>query len=882
LREFTLGRNLNHPLSWISQVLNVSRFTNGISLAGIAIAPICAFSMALHSSDVLAEEPASATADVSASDAGAARDPAQTQGRATPARIRSNQSRAATRTRPANSANRAANAARALVPSGAGLTVQKIVVKGNKKIEADAVVAKLVTKTGAALQADKIRQDLESLFKAGFFYDVKVEQTPVDGGVQLTYAVVEKPSIIEIAFVGNVEIESTELQTTAALKPYEVLNMGKIREAVEKIQKLYEDKGFFLARVTTRVDPAGKDGLGEDAVKLTFEIQENDKVKVKRISILGNKHISDGRIKGMLQTQEGGFFSFLSSSGSYKQDAFDRDIQLINYLYFNEGYVQVKVDRPQVYVTPDKKGIYITIRLEEGERYKVGAIDFAGDLLFPRSELETATEIDGAEWYQHETLLKDIRTIQAKYGDLGYAYANIIPRTRPRDKDRELDITFEIDKGNKVYFGRINVVGNSKTRDKVVRRELLVQEGELYNETRRRESLDNVKRLGFFDEVNFNSSTPTDNQDLMNIDIVVKERNTGSIQVGAGYSSYSQFIFNGQVNQTNLLGKGQRLGVSVDLSSNQSLFNFNFTEPYFYDTDWSVGVDAYQSKRTTTEYEETKKGGALRVGYPITRFLRTFLRYKLESAEIFVDPKEGDPILFPVPVPGGDPNPQGNPNGVTSSATLTLEYDKRNDRFTPTSGVYSSLSLEYAGLGGDHQFTKGIGTARLYEKVFWDVVLRNNLTYGFIRSNVDGREPPFNELFLLGGANSLRGFNWFSIAKRKRSTKVYDSLIAKGFPADIAEIRAWRPFGGKEQLFYQAELEFPLITEAGIKGVVFYDIGNADDVLAISEFRSNVGFGFRWFSPIGPLRFEWGFPLERKPELEEPAVVFQFAIGAPF
>ncbi len=781
----------------------------------------------------------------------------------------------------ATSATRANNVAK-VVAAGEGPIVQKVLVKGNKKIETDAVIAKLATKQGQGISGEKLRQDLDVLFKTGFFYDVKIERDSIEGGVQLTYNVVEKPSVVEIIFAGNNEIDSTELQTTAAIKPYEVLNMGRIREAVEKIQKLYEDKGYFLARITPKTEPAGKDGLGEEAVKLTFEIQENDKVKVKRITILGNKQIADGKIKGLLQTQEGGFFSFVSSSGSYKQDAFDRDVQLINYLYFNEGYVQIKVDRPQVYVTPDKKGIYITIRVEEGERYKVGTIDFAGDLLFPRSELEEATEIDGTSWYQHETLLKDIRTIQAKYGDLGYAYANIIPRTRPRDKDRELDITFEIDKGNKVYFGRINVVGNSKTRDKVVRRELLVQEGELYNETRKRESLDNVKRLGFFDEVNFNSSTPSENQDLMNIDIVVKERNTGSIQVGAGYSTYSSFIFNGQVNQINLMGRGQRLGVSVDMSSNQSLFNFNFTEPYFYDTDWSVGVDAYQSKRTTTEYEETKKGGALRVGYPITRFLRTFLRYKLESAEINLDNDIGDPILFPVPVPGGDPNPQGNPNGVTSSATLTLEYDKRNDRYTPTKGVYTSLSLEYAGLGGDHQFTKGLATGRFYEKVFWDVIFRNNLTYGFIRSNVEGREPPFNELFLLGGANSLRGYNWFSIAKRKRSTKVYNDLIARGFPAETAEIRAWRPFGGKEQLFYQAEFEFPLITEAGIKGVVFYDIGNADDVLALSEFRSDIGFGFRWFSPIGPLRFEWGFPLERKPELEEPAVVFQFAIGSPF
>ncbi len=795
--------------------------------------------------------------------------------------------RSATKPSARPGSTRARTARKPVLPNGPavravdGPIVRKIVVTGAKKIETDAVVAKLANKQGEAFSAEKARQDLDALFKTGFFYDIKIDRDPTEGGIQLTYSVVEKPSVVEIAFTGNSEIDSSELQTTAAIKAYEILNMGRVRDAVDKIQKLYEDKGFFLARITPKIEAAGKDGLGEQAVKLTFEIQENDKVKVKRITILGNKHIGDGKIKGLLQTQEGGFFSFISSSGSYKQDAFDRDVQLINYLYFNEGYVQIKVDRPQVYVTPDKKGIYITIRVEEGERFKVGTVDFGGDLLFPRSELEESVEIDQSEWYAHETLLKDIRNVQAKYGDLGYAYANIIPRTRIREKDQEVDLTFEIDKGNKVYFGRINVIGNTKTRDKVVRRELLVQEGELYNETRRRESLENVKRLGYFDEVNFNASTPSENQDLMNIDIAVKERNTGSIQVGAGYSTYSQFIFNGQVNQINLLGKGQRLGVSIDLSSNQSLFNLNFTEPYFLDTDWSLGFDAYQSKRTTTEYEETKKGGAVRVGYPITRFLRTFVRYKLESSEINLIEPYGDPDLFPVPGTVNGPNPQGNPNGITSSATLTLEYDKRNDRYTPTKGQYVSTSIEYAGLGGDHNFTKGLITARAYERVAWDIVFRSNLTYGFIRSNVAGREPPFNELFLLGGANSLRGFNWFSIARRKFSQKVFNEL-SPTVGVDAARMRANRPFGGTEQIFYQGELEFPLITEAGIKGVVFYDIGQANDEISASEFRSDIGFGFRWFSPIGPLRFEWGFPLDRKAELEEPAVVFQFAIGAPF
>ena len=800
--------------------------------------------------------------------------------------------KAATRkARAAAPTRRAKAAAAASKPADlAGLKVGTLTIRGNKKIESDAVSARLLSKTGDDYTPEKIRQDVDALFKTGYFYDVRVDREVAGGVANLTFFLVEKPSITEIAYNGNSEIDTKDLQEAASLKTFEILNMNKVREATEKIQKVYEDKGYFLARITPKVEPIG----AGDTVKLSFDIQENDKVKVKRVTILGNRYLPDGKIKAAMQTQEGGAFSFISGSGSYKQDAFDRDMQLIQYMYFNEGYVQAKVDRPQVYVTPDKKGIYITIRVEEGDRFNVGQVDFAGDLLFDRDDLYNSIESDGSGWYKHEQLLADLRNLQAKYGDLGYAYANIIPRTRVREKDREIDITFEIDKGNKVYFGRINVVGNTKTRDKVLRRELQVHEGELYNETRKRESLENVKRLGYFDEVQFNSSTPAESQDLMDVDIVVKERNTGSIQIGAGYSTYSNFIFNGQVNQTNLFGRGQKLGISIDFSSNQSLFNFNFTEPYFLDSLYSVGVDAYQSQRILTQYKETKKGGAFRVGHPLAPFLNGFLRYKLEDTNIELDPVYGDDDLYPVRPTAANPTVNGNGNGLTSSATLTIEYDKRNDRFAPSDGLYTSASLEYAGLGGDRQknFTKGFVTARYYKPIFFGLTFRNNLNYGFINSNIPGQDPPFNELFLLGGANSLRGFNWFEVGRRRFSNKLYACYTATslqagcpggsgtGLSADQARAKSFLPYGGSQQLYYNLEFEFPLITEAGIKGVVFYDVGTAEDYIGFDELRSNVGFGFRWFSPIGPLRFEWGFPIARR--LDEPAVNFQFAIGAPF
>lgn len=752
-------------------------------------------------------------------------------------------------------------------PQNVSGKIDKIVIKGNKKIEVDAIKAKLTSKEGGQASNDTIHQDIVDLFNLGYFYDVDVTASD-SGPLTLTYTVTEKPSVATIDFDGNEEIDVDELKEITGLKPYEILNMAKIREAADKMEKLYEDKGFFLARISYKIEPDADPG----SVKLTFTIAENDKVRVKRISFIGNKKIASGKLKDSMITKEGGFFAFLSGSGSYKQDAFDRDTQMLNYFYFNEGYVQVKIDRPQVYVTPDKKGIYITFRVEEGEQFKVGSVDFTGDLLFSRDELFETTNIQKQDIFRYQVLQDDLKALQAKYGDLGYAYANPIPRTRIREADREVDITFEIDKGYKVYFGRINMVGDSKTRDKVIRRELRIVEGELYNETRKRESIDNVKRLGFFEEVNFNSKTPKGKNDIMDLDIVVKERNTGTIQVGAGYSNFNGFVFNGQVNQINFLGRGQRLGISIDLSKRQSLYKASFTEPYFMDTEWSTGFDLYRSQRLLSEYDETKTGGNIRIGHPLAPYLDGYVRYKLDDTRLKLDPETGDLDTFPV----------DTANGLTSSLTFTLEYDKRDDRFAPSKGVFSSVGIEYAGVGGDKDYTKGFGFFRYYKSVFWNMVWRNNLNYSFISSNVSGKPVPFNELFLLGGANSLRGYDWFSIGKRKRSKRAYD--IAKGGNAsnEEAERLAQRPFGGTQEFFYNMEMQFPMISEAKINGVIFYDVGDADDSLAMARLRQDYGFGFRWFSPIGPLRFEWGFPIQRRAELNEDAVNFEFAIGSPF
>jgi len=754
-----------------------------------------------------------------------------------------------------------------------GLIVKKIEISGQRKIEKDAIEARLKTKVGGPYSEELIKEDIVSIFKTGFFYDVQVNRQISGSQVDLTYNVVERPSISEIVFEGNEELKSDELLEASSLKAYEILSMAKLRDGIEKMQKLYEDKGFFLAKIEMNIEDVKKD----ENVKVTFKILENDKVKVKKITFLGNNKLKDGYLKSRIATTEGGFFSALSGSGAYKQDVFDRDAQMLRYLYFNEGYVNVKIDRPQVYVTPDRKSIYITIRIDEGEQFDVGDIDFAGDILFPRDELSEAIAINKRKIFSYEVLQKDLSDLQAKYGDLGYAFANVIPRTRINDKERKVDITFEFDKGNKVYFGAINVVGNSKSRDKVVRRELRIREGELYNETRRRQSLENIQRLGFFDEVNFKTSTPPDKPDILNIDIVVKERNTGSIQLGAGYGSVTGFTLQGQVNQSNFLGKGQKLGAGLNVSSDASSYNLNFTEPYFNDTEWSVGGSIYQSLSNRYDYSEKKLGGAVTLGHPLGDNLSASIRVKDDTTVLdpvrINDSLTTDTDLFPLSTASGE----------TRSVTGILEYDKRNDRFSPTKGVYASTSLEYAAFGGQINYTKGNATGRYFNKLFWDVVWRNNLSYSFISSHDNDNDPPFNELFLLGGPYSLRGYRFFRVGKQVISNKIYNdaTTVAKYPNADDRRRYATRPFGGRQQLLYQMEFEFPLIAEAGIKGVTFYDAGQAEDEIADSSIYSDIGFGFRWFSPIGPLRFEWGFPL-RKAESSPDSVVFEFSIGSPF
>lgn len=744
------------------------------------------------------------------------------------------------------------------------MPVRAIDVRGLKRIEKDAVLAKVATKVGSAISAETLRADVQALFNMGFFDDIEIQGNRTSTGADLIIQIKERPMISKIEFDGNERISTDDLQGVVKVKEWSILDVNKVKEDVGLILKHYEDKGFYLAKVTYQIAPiAGK----TDEVQLTYKVNDFDKVQIKKITFLNNRAFTDDQLKGALaETKEGGFFSGMSGSGSFKESSFKVDLQRLTYFYLDHGYVKFKYDNPVVTVSDDKKWLYITIHVDEGEQYQMGKIDFSGDLLFSREELHQDISLPEGETFSITKRNADIQKLSERYQDLGYAFVNVIPRMNVLDDQKKVDIDYNFEKGNLAYFGEINVVGNTKTHDKVIRRELKIKEGELYNGTRLRQSRENVERLGFFNpgEVVFNSTTPKGRNDVVDIEIQVKERPTGTITLGAGYGSAKGLFFTTQIAESNFLGRGQNLSLSTNITRDRrdKSINLGFTDPYAFDTNWTAGFDLYYvTFYIPDKYSTRKFGGDVRLGYPIAEYTNAYITYKRERMKI-----EEVEIENPGPE---DLKDIADDDGELSSVVWSLVRDRRNNRFETTGGSYQSISFETAGLGGDKKFLKWTLNNRFYTRIVGDLVFRNSIEYGQA-TGFGGEVVPPSERFYLGGPNNLKGYNFYTVGPQRSKTN------SVGQTYNI-------PVGGTHELFGLFELEHPLIRDAGLKVVAFYDVGNV--YAGTEEFkklalRQDVGFGFRWFSPIGPLRFEWGFPINKKPGDDNS--VFTFFIGPPF
>jgi len=737
-------------------------------------------------------------------------------------------------------------------------SISKIEVKGQNRIEKISILDKVSFRPGSSFSQEKVTADVKRLFQTGFFYDITVDLT----GSVLTYTVVEKPVIASVEYSGNRAFDDEDLSETTGVKANELLDIKKINIAISSIKKKYEEKGYLLTKVSYKTV---QKKLGTE---LRFTVFEGDKVKIKRVNLIGNKALSDQKIKGVMATRAKGIFGM---GGSYQSEALKRDKEFIGFIYRNEGYAQVKVSEAEVALTRDKRGMIVTYYITEGQRYKVGDVTFVGDVDFTEEEFLEEVKIDENEYFSQAVLLSDVSKLQAKYGDDGYAYTNVIPRPDFKEGSTVVGIIYDIKKGDKVTMGEINVVGNTNTRDKVVRRELRIFEGELYNETNNRKSLANVRRLGFFENVEFQKKVSSEAPDIMDLNIDVKERSTGQLNIGAGYGGFQGFTLQGSVQQANFLGKGINFGLNINYSERrQQLFNLNITNPFFNDTDWTVGVDAYKQLQRVLEFEDEKTGGGLTVGRRFGDFLTASLKYKLEDVDVELNDFAFTDVFTPEKV--------DEAQGISSGVTASLSYDRRNDRQFPTEGYFTRLSLEQTGVFGDLNYTKGSFNLRYYKPIIGSLIWRNNINYGWVSSG--SGDVPINELYRLGGPNTIRGYDFFSIAQRRFSQDALDASVAAGVP--FPQERANIPFGGTQQFFYQLEFQWDLIKEAKIMGVVFFDVGMANDDFKLDELKSSYGLGVRWNSPMGPLRFEWGFPIDPDEKIGERTQDFQFSIMQSF
>lgn len=727
------------------------------------------------------------------------------------------------------------------------IQVDSIQVKGNRRIEREAIVAVVRTKPGDKLNYDALDRDLRDIYKMGFFNDVKVETEDGARGKVVIFDVSEKPSIGKIVFEGNKKMDNDELTKELGIQLYSILDYNEIRQSVNRLREYYREKGYYNAEIQYKVE-----SIPNNEVLLKYEIVEHEKVYIAKIEFIGNQKFDDDDLKDLMETREKGFLSWLSwltKWGYLDKKKLEFDVHKIASFYHNRGFINAKVGEPKITYTKDK-GLTITIEINEGHQYGVNKVTIEGDLIRPMAELTKKIQINKEKIFNREIVRRDILTLREICADEGFAYAEIEPRIMEDTETHLTNITFVIKKGNKVRFERINISGNKVTRDKVIRRELKVIEGEYFSGKSLKRSTENLNRLGFFEDVEVQTKKGSED-DLMVLDIKVKERPTGSFSIGTGYSSqYSSFV-SFQIAENNFLGYGQRLEANARIGGLNTEFDIKFVEPWLFDTRLSMGVDLYKYKQEYDDYTRDSLGSALTFGFPLPfdDFTRGSMMYSYDDANIMdVSPEAPWEIQ------------EMKGRNVTSSILFKIRRDSRDRPWNTSRGSVNEASFQYAGglLSGDEEFNRYRLRTAWFFPFIWKTVLVLQGRWGYIQET--GRVSVFQK-FRIGGMDTVRGFDFAAISPMKDGYRV----------------------GGNKEMIYNVEYRFPLIKEQGVVGLVFFDAGNVlseDESWTFSGIRKSAGGGVRWYSPIGPLRLEYGINLDKRPG--EPSGKWQFAVGGLF
>jgi len=717
--------------------------------------------------------------------------------------------------------------------------VKSVKIEGNQRIEDDAIARVIETRPGDAYDAAMLSADLEAIYKMGYFDDVQVSMEQKDDGNVVIFTVKEKPTVREINISGNQVFDDEEIIENIDISTGSILNIYRIKRNIETIKSMYREKNYHNATVAYKIDE-----LPNNQADLEFIIEEGKKVRIRKIELLGNQAFENDKLKDLMKTSEKGFFSWLTSSGDLDREGLEQDVMRLTAFYHNQGYAEARVTDPDIEFSGD--WIDIVIRIDEGARFKIGSVDVSGDMIDTREKLLETIHIDEQPWYNQDVIRNDVLALTDLYADQGYARAEVFPEIRKRENEDVIDLEYQVRKYLPITFEEIVIEGNTKTRDKVIRRELQVHEQERYSSSDLKRSVRNLYRLDYFEDINV-KTLPGSADDKMTLKIDVEEKPTGTFSFGAGYSAVDKLYVMATVQERNFLGRGQDLQFKVQTGSESRQFSFSFVEPWLFDIPLSAGLSAYNWRRDYDEYERDSKGGELRFGYPLADYTRGYISYAYDVSDI----SDVDPLYLDTIISEG--------TFTESSATVSLVYDSRDRAINPTEGSRHRMSLQYAGLGGDVGFAKVTAEVGRYFPLLWGTVFFLHGEGGYV--NETDYLPDY-EKFYLGGINSLRGFDWRDVS-------------ASDDPDS--------PVGGEKFVQFNAEFIFPILKEAGLMGLVFFDTGNVyskGESVDFGDMRESAGFGIRWYSPLGPIRLERGYILDQKEG--EDTGRWEFSIGGAF
>ena len=719
------------------------------------------------------------------------------------------------------------------------IIVKEIAVQGNRRVQTAVVLGRVQTKIGEAFNPSKLRDDVKAVFALGFFDDVELRTEEFEGGVKVIFVVVERPLVREVRFEGVKSLRLEDVQEKANFRPGGLYNPVEVQAVTERILAYYEEQGFFGAKVTPDVAR-----LSEGDVQVTFLLAEGRKMGIERIEIEGNRGLTASQIKGAMQTQERQFFIL---RGTAQRKLFDEDVDRIVALYADHGYVQARVESHEILVDEARGRVTLRVKVVEGPQFRVGRIEVKGNQILPVEEVRRLVRLKEGDIFDRSRLRQSAQAILELYSNIGRSASEVNPATTTDSAARLVHISFEIREGPEVRVERINISGNTRSSETVIRREMRLAEGELYTAQKLIRSRQRLFNLGFFEEVTI-STTPGLSPERVLINVEVKERPTGVLSVGAGYSSVDKLVWTLDVTQRNLFGRGQELSLQGRLGSHTSLANLGFTEPYFLDRPIAAGFDIFNVTRLFSDFSQRSIGGDLRASYPLTEFTRGFVTYKFERTKVFDVTNEASSALK-----------EAEGTTDTSSITLSLVRDSRDNIFEPTRGSRHSISLSVAGLGGDNRFVKSVASTAWFFPLPAEFVIGFHAEGG-VAEGFGGKKVPIFERFFLGGPNTIRGL-------KPRSLSPVDETGAK--------------IGGASMVFGNVELTYPLI--AHFRLAAFFDVGDVYGFgkgFDVGDIRKSAGLGFRWFSPIGPIRFDWGYNLDRREG--EKTAQFHFSIGGAF